>query len=229
MRSLFALLLSSAALLTVLPASAQTADSAPAGTEAPAPTSEPETAPEAAEAPIAPQATSPTPPQQQIPTSREDAQVGQTYIAGQFTDWVLRCIRIEQPNDICELHQPLSDSDGTRTAEINIFPLNQGQAIAGGTIVTPLETLLTENVRMSVDGGEVRAYPYSFCNRVGCVSQIGLTQADLDSFRRGASARVAVVPLAAPDKVVSLSISLSGFTAGYQAMVDSMKSTDGGQ
>ncbi|PIE10331.1 MAG: invasion-associated locus B family protein [Rhodobacterales bacterium] len=146
-------------------------------------------------------------------------QVGQPYVREEFGDWALRCVKTpEGEDDPCQLYQLLMDEDGNAVAEINMFPLaGESQAKAGATIVVPLETLLTEPLRLSVDGGAARAYPYSFCNRAGCVARVGFTQADVDGFKAGAAGQLTLVPAAAPDQKVNLKISLSGFTAGFSA------------
>jgi len=153
------------------------------------------------------------------PITPEGPQIGQPYIREVFTDWALRCVRTEEGQpDPCELYQLLTDADGNEVAEISIVPLPAGaQAAAGATIVAPLETLLTEDMVLSVDGGEARRYPFRFCNRAGCVAQVGLTDAQVTQFKRGAQANLRLVPAAAPDQVVDLSVSLSGFTAGFEA------------
>ncbi|ROU04086.1 invasion associated locus B family protein [Histidinibacterium lentulum] len=145
--------------------------------------------------------------------------VGQPYIREEFTDWGLRCIRTpEGQAEPCDLYQLLRDAEGNEVAEISVVPLpDSGEAVAGATIVAPLETLLTEQIVISVDGGEARRYPFRFCNAAGCVAQIGLTSAQVDQFRRGAMAQVRLVPAAAPDQEVLLDVSLSGFTAGFSA------------
>ena len=146
-------------------------------------------------------------------------QVGQSYIREEFTDWALRCVRApEGQPDPCELYQLLKDADGNDVAEFSIIPLQGGQqAAAGATIVAPLETLLTENLIVTVDGAEPRRYPFQFCNRAGCVAQFGLTHGQVDQLKRGARAEVRLVPAAAPDQEVRLEASLSGFTAGFAA------------
>lgn len=151
-------------------------------------------------------------------STRDEAVQGQTYLKGAFTDWTLRCVRIEQVEDPCELHQPLRDAGGAPTAEFNIFPVPNGPAVAGSTIITPLETLLTKNLKMSIDGGEAKIYPFAFCNRIGCVAQVGFTQAEIDAMKRGSSAEIVIYPAAAPDSAVSLKLSLSGFTAGMETL-----------
>ena len=151
-----------------------------------------------------------------------EAQVGDTYIKEEHGDWELRCVKSENGKDPCLLYQLLRDGQDNSVAEFNMFPLPEGgQAAAGANIVTPLETLLTANLRLGIDGGKPKVYPYSFCSRVGCVARIGLTAAELDQFRKGAKANVIIVPAASPDATVTLSLSLTGFTAGYNALVAS--------
>ena len=126
------------------------------------------------------------------------AGLGDPYVGAEFTDWVLRCVRTDTGNDPCQLYQLLSDQNGNSVAEISVFPLPQGEeAEAGVTIITPLETLLTEQIVMRVDEGQPKRYPFTFCAAVGCVSRIGLLPDEVNSFRRGTMAQVRIVPAAA--------------------------------
>ena len=146
-------------------------------------------------------------------------QVGEPYVRDTFGDWALRCIKSEEGTpDPCNLYQLLSNEDGVSVAEFNVFPLPEGQrAAAGATIVVPLETLLTQQLTIAVDGQNARRYPFTFCNRAGCVARLGFTQAEVDEFKRGAAATVRLVPAAAPTEEVVLDVSLIGFTAGFTA------------
>jgi invasion protein IalB len=47
------------------------------------------------------------------------------------------------------------------------------------------------------------------------VARLGFTQAEIDEFKRGASATVRLVPAASPGEEVVLPLSLTGFTAGF--------------
>ena len=145
--------------------------------------------------------------------------VGTPYIRDTFSDWSLRCLRAEEgQDDPCQLYQLLNDDAGNSVAEISMFPLpDGGRAAAGATIVVPLETLLTEQLQISVDGSATRRYPFTFCNRAGCVSRVGFTQEEVNQFKRGSKATMRMVPAAAPEEEVVLDISLSGFTAGYDS------------
>ncbi|NNE82027.1 MAG: invasion associated locus B family protein [Silicimonas sp.] len=147
--------------------------------------------------------------------------LGQTYVKAEFSDWELRCIRTVDGKDPCQLYQLLREPGGNPVSEINIFTIAPGgEAVAGANIITPLETLLTANLRLAVDGGQAKVYPFSFCRQVGCFARIGLTEDEIAQFRKGAEARILIVPAAAPDKQVVLSASLSGFTAGWNALVE---------
>lgn len=147
--------------------------------------------------------------------------LGEPYVGGEFTDWVLRCVRTNTGNDPCQLYQLLRDQQGNNVAEISLFPLPAGgQAEAGVTIITPLETLLTEQLLVRVDEGQPKRYPFTFCSAVGCVARLGLVAEEVEGFRRGTKAQVRIVPAAAPDQEVILDVSLAGFTAGFQALKD---------
>ena len=154
-------------------------------------------------------------------TEDDEEAVGQPYVREVSGDWEVRCVRTAEGNDPCQLYQLLEDGEGASVAEVTVFPLPPGgQAVAGATIITPLETLLTEQVTVAVDGGGAKRYPFSFCTRSGCVSRIGLTADDLASYRAGNVANVQIVPAAAPDQKVNLSVSLTGFTAGFNALTN---------
>ncbi len=146
---------------------------------------------------------------------------GSSYVAETHGAWEQRCVRTEEGADPCQLYQLLRDESGNAVAEMSVFPLPEGrEAAAGSTIITPLETLLTRNIRLSVDGGETRRYPFEFCTRQGCIARVGFTDAEVGQFKRGVSGTLLIVPAAAPDQEISLKFSLSGFTAGYEAVAE---------
>ncbi|MFQ3184126.1 MAG: invasion protein IalB [Alteromonas macleodii] len=145
-------------------------------------------------------------------------QPGQQYLQEVFSDWALRCLKVEDGDDPCQMYQLLSDAEGNAIAEIAIVSLSSsGEAVAGATIVAPLETSLSEQITLRVDGGQARRFPFDFCNAGGCVTRVGLTETDMALFQRGATATLSMVPAAAPDQIVTVTMSLSGFTAAYNA------------
>jgi invasion protein IalB len=146
----------------------------------------------------------------------EGPKLGERYSKAKYGDWELACIKTELETDPCSLLQILQDEQGNSVAEMSLFRLPEGgQALAGATIIVPLETLLPAQLTISVDGAPGKRYNYSFCNPIGCVAQIGLTAADIAAFKKGGKATVSLVPAPAPDQVVTLPMSLNGFTAGF--------------
>ncbi|UWQ43161.1 invasion associated locus B family protein [Leisingera aquaemixtae] len=153
-----------------------------------------------------------------------DPQLGQRYSKEKHGDWDLACIKTESETDPCSLLQVLAGPQGNPIAEVSLFRIDQqgGQAVAGATVIVPLETLLPAALTISIDGAPAKRYNYSFCNQLGCVAQIGLTQGDIDAFKKGKQATLSLRPAPAPDQVVEMKLSLSGFTAGYD-VVDVVK------
>lgn len=156
-----------------------------------------------------------------LPT-QDTAEVGKIYYVTNFDNWEERCKKTADGADPCNLFQLLTDGTGNPVAQVNLFPLPQGQeAVAGANIMVPLETLLTKNLALAIDGAPAKTYPYAFCTKDGCVARIGFTADEVAAMKKGSVVKVGIVPAAAPDKTVGLELSLKGFTAGYEAVVAS--------
>lgn len=146
-------------------------------------------------------------------------QIGRAYITDTHGDWQIRCIRTAGDKDPCQLYQLLKDEEGNSVAEISMFALPAGQqAVAGATIAAPLETLLTQQLTIAVDNGQARRYPFTWCAATGCFARVGFTAADVAAYKRGVKATMTIVPVASPETKVKLAISLTGFTAGFDAV-----------
>lgn len=171
-------------------------------------------------APAADAATTP-----EYPTGQEVGAAdgpGSTYVAATFSAWEQKCVRTESGVDPCQLYFLLKDKTGNSVAEFTMFNLpkgTDGPAVAGGTFIAPLETLLTAGMTLQIDGGKSKAYPFTFCTQIGCVSRIGFTADEITALKSGANALITIVPFVAPGEKVELTLSLKGFTAGYDAVV----------
>ncbi len=178
------------------------------------------TTPETSEPPEAAADEAPTEGSSVFSTGREVTEdENPTYTKETFGDWSLRCFRAQEGNDPCQLYQLLTEEQGNPVAEFSIFEIeDQGAAVAGGTIIVPLFTLLTEELKISVDSGNPKSYPYRVCTESGCIAQIGFTQEDIAAFKRGAKATLTLVPAQAPDQTVRINVSLNGFTKGFDAV-----------
>lgn len=145
---------------------------------------------------------------------------GEPYVQETFGAWQLRCVRTEDGSDPCQLYQLLKEKESDKPiSEISIVALPEGgEAVAGATVITPLETLLTQQLNITVDAGATKRYPFTFCTEVGCVARVGFTKEDIDGFKKGNIAKISVVPVADPTRTVDVDISLKGFTAGFEAV-----------
>ena len=155
--------------------------------------------------------------------------VGDTYVAGSFEAWEQRCVRTESGIDPCQLYTLLKDGDGTAVAEFTMFSLpagSEGPAVAGATFIAPLETLLTAGMTLQIDSGPPKAYPFTFCTQIGCISRLGFTAEEVAQMKKGATATIVIVPFVAPDARVELPVSLKGFTAGLAAVDASNAAAD---
>jgi len=152
------------------------------------------------------------------PLTQEQAAVGDTYLAKNFELWEQRCVKTADGADPCQLYQLLKDGENS-VAEISMFGLPEGgQAAAGATVIVPLQTLLTANLTIAIDGTQPKIYPFTFCAEIGCIARIGFTGEEITQFKKGAKAVMTIVPAAAPDQKVNVEISLKGFTAGFDSV-----------
>ncbi len=160
------------------------------------------------------------------PIDENGREAGEPYVREEHGDWSIRCIANPDGADPCQMYQLLRDQDDNPVAEITMFPLPEGsRAAAGANIVAPLETFLPAQLTLAVDGGTPRQYPFTFCSgrpfspflSSGCLSRVGFDAAAVDQFKRGASATLSLVPAAAPDQRIDLNLSLTGFTAAFNA------------
>ena len=141
--------------------------------------------------------------------------LGQPYVTDVAGDWQIECLRTTLEADPCRMVQVLLDQ-GNPAVRVEMVILPAGSpAPAVATFYTPLETLLSEQLTLSVDGGRQSKHMFNYCTPQFCVSQIPFAPDAVDAFKRGAKAQAVIVPLRAPDQTVELEMSLTGFTAGY--------------
>lgn len=156
----------------------------------------------------------------EFPVANDDPQPGDEYTRETHGDWAVNCIKVQEgEEDVCQIYQLLSDEDGNSVAEFRLVALPKGgQAVAGATVTTPLGTLLTAKIAMRVDAGKVKRYDYSWCTQVGCFARFGLTNGEIAGMRKGAKATVTIAAVTAPDSPLPLELSLTGFTAAWNAI-----------
>ncbi|RDD69720.1 invasion associated locus B family protein [Paracoccus versutus] len=152
-----------------------------------------------------------------------EPQVGQPYARATHGDWTLRCMKTQDGKDPCELYQLLRDDKDSPVAEASVIPMT-GEVQAVITFIAPLETDLQAGVGLQVDAGKESRYPFLLCAQVGCVSRVGLAESDLGPLKRGKAATLSLLPFGAPqEQMVKLPLSLTGFTAGMNALAEANK------
>ena len=143
--------------------------------------------------------------------------IGKPYIADRIGDWSLECVRGQDGLETCEMTQLLLNKQKQPMSEISLFRLTNDQGIAAGAnIVVPLETLLTIPLTISFDEANVKQYPYTFCNAIGCIVRVGLTVNEINILKKGSQAKISVVHISQPNRPITFGMSLNGFTAAFE-------------
>lgn len=145
--------------------------------------------------------------------------VGEQFVKDTQGDWSISCLKAETGEDPCAMVQILDGAQGDPIAEVTVGKLPQGgAAVAWANVVVPLETLLQAQLALSIDGGPRKLYNYHHCAPVGCLAQLGFTQGDIDAMKSGTKATLSLVPARAPDQLLSMDMSLTGFTAAFDGL-----------
>lgn len=153
--------------------------------------------------------------------------LGEPYEREQIVDWTIRCIRKETPdNEDCQMYQLLKNTDGSGVAEVSLVSVRGDENVAAvANIMTPLGTMLRPGLVLAVDENEPKVYPFTVCSQQGCLSRFGITNEVLDQMKSGNTAIVEIVAAISPDRPIVLDVSLSGFTRGFETLLDQAAKT----
>lgn len=133
-----------------------------------------------------------------------------------YGTWEIRCVG---ETDTCFMYQLMIGENDVPLAELSIIKLPAGsEAVAGATVISPLGTILTRGLTVQVDDKEASRYPFNWCVQPGCFSRFGLTDLLVNDMKSGTDLKVIVFSLADPANPVSVSASLEGFTAAFEAL-----------
>jgi invasion protein IalB len=218
----FTMILAAAATLAILPTQGMlAAQEAPAGQQ-PLAGDQP-TAPEAAPGAAPEAAPEAVPPAAQPGAASPDAAAAdpaapeiRIKLREKHGDWEVRCA----PDDSeCFMYQLARDARSNPVAEINLVRLaGDSPAQAGVTVLTPLGTLLRPGLAVQIDEEQRRSYPFTWCDAAGCFARFALDEASVAAYRQGSDAKLTLFSIGAPGTPVELNVSLSGFTAAYDAL-----------
>lgn len=186
-------------------------------------TTTPETAPETAPATAPAEETAPaaqTADQGLDTGTPQDEQPGTAYVRSKTGDWETQCIRTDGTTpEPCQMYQLLLGANNNPTAEFLVEKLPEGgKAVAGVTVIVPHGTALSKDLSISIDGARGKVYRYAFCDQGACYARLGLLAEDVAAYKNGANATVTIYPYERLNERVDLTLSLSGFTAGFDSV-----------
>ncbi len=121
----------------------------------------------------------------------------------------------------CAMEQKGKDADGkdmmlVRIARIEPRDTPQGTVDSVITALVPLGVMLKPGLGVQIDSGEATRGAFELCDRNGCVLQSPMPAAMVQSMKKGVTAKFSMV--APPKKEIVVELSLSGFTAAYNAL-----------
>jgi len=166
-----------------------------------------------------------TPPAAPAPAAQapgDHANRPNAYVKETFTDWRIVCVK--QPDDSdkesCTMQQLMVDTNDNPVSGVQVLPLPPAAApnAAVVDIATPLETLLSGNLRFAIDTSPAKTYPFTYCLPDACHARFALSEEELAAMKAGAKATVTIVPLVARNQTVDIKMSLAGFTAAFDKM-----------
>ena len=153
-------------------------------------------------------------------TMMSEPQKTEPYIKERFENWSLKCIKPVNSIERCEANQIIFNQNQQPVAEISIIKLPKGQvAAAAATIIVPLETILSEGLVLAIQELEPKKYQFKFCNSLGCYSQIGLTDDEVEALKRKEKASIFLKHISSGDQQIVIPMSLDGFTKTFSNVV----------
>ena len=153
-------------------------------------------------------------------TIMSEPQKTEPYIKERFENWSLKCIKPVNSIERCEANQIIFNQKQQPVAEISIIKLPKGQvAAAAATIIVPLETILSEGLVLAIQELEPKKYQFKFCNSLGCYSQIGLTDDEVEALKRKEKASIFLKHISSGDQQIVIPMSLDGFTKTFSNVV----------
>ena len=154
-------------------------------------------------------------------TIMSEPQKTEPYIKERFENWSLKCIKTVNSIERCEANQIIFNQKQQPVAEISIIKLPKGQvAAAAATIIVPLETILSEGLVLAIQELEPKKYQFKFCNSLGCYSQIGLTDDEVEALKRKEKASIFLKHISSGDQQIVIPMSLDGFTKTFSNVTE---------
>lgn len=133
-----------------------------------------------------------------------------------FKDWQVRCENppgLDKP--ICFIYQSLINDKDQPVLQMAVgyWPTNNKPV---AIFTTPLGVALRGGVEVRIDGNDLALVPFERCDSNGCIAGLPLTDEQVNRLKNGTKSQVKIHD--AVGRPITLEISLSGFTAGFNAL-----------
>lgn len=136
-----------------------------------------------------------------------------------FKDWTVDCGKlpgVEQ--DRCFIIQTVINKENEQPVlqmAVGYLPDENGANQPAALLTLPLGVALPAGIGIRVDSSKPIRIPYERCVPIGCIAGFPLDENLIGQFKRGSKAEIRIHD---GSRVVALPISLSGFTAGFNAL-----------
>ena len=132
-----------------------------------------------------------------------------------FKDWTVRCEKpAEDAPEACFIYQTLVNEKQEPVLQMVVGYLGRNaQPVV--VFTAPLGVALRAGVGVKVDQADMFNLPYERCGPQGCIAGGPLSDQHILAFKNGVKSQIVLHDGRQP---VSLEISLSGFTAGFNAL-----------
>lgn len=125
-------------------------------------------------------------------------------------DWEVRCPKSGN-KDQCEMTQLVKSPKSGKPIMRVVMGYPQQINTAAMIFILPQGTRLAPGVKMNVDGGKARHFPFQICLKQGCRADFPIKNSLLGKLKHGSNAKVTIV--GPKGDQIDLKISLMGFTA----------------
>ena len=134
-----------------------------------------------------------------------------------FTDWTVRCETEENQQQRCVIYQTLVNQENEQpVVQFTVGYLGKDGNQPAAIMMVPLGVALKAGVQMQIDDNKAMRVPFDHCIPTGCVAGVPLDQQLIASMKRGRVSKVTIRDITG--RTASFDISLSGFTAGFNAL-----------
>ncbi|MCO6177497.1 invasion associated locus B family protein [Ciceribacter sp. RN22] len=141
-----------------------------------------------------------------------------TNLSESYESWSVQCQQVgagEQRQRLCQMSQELVQNQ-TRQRVLTFVLSFSKEGTIKGTVIAPFGLLLSEGLRVEMDGKEVARGAFRTCLPLGCISEVDLSQDAIKQLSVGAKA--SVMTTANTGQPVRTDITLSGFSAAYRRL-----------